>query len=64
MIRKRVAYLAAMLRLASNRLWGMRSLMQSITLPYERYLGALLYGFSKGDQGAAVVLSSIVLEHG
>ena len=44
LIRKRVAYLAALLRQANNRLRGMRSLIQSISLPYERYLGALLRG--------------------
>jgi tetratricopeptide (TPR) repeat protein len=43
-IRKRVAYPAALLRLVYNRLQGMRSLIQSISLPYERYLGALLRG--------------------
>ena len=36
LIRKRVAYPAALLRLVYNRLWGMRSLIQSITLPNER----------------------------
>jgi hypothetical protein len=31
-----------LLRLVYNRLWGMRSLIQSIPLPYEQHPGALL----------------------
>jgi hypothetical protein len=46
LIRKRVAYPAALLRYFYRKLWGMRSLIQSLSLPNERYRGALLRGRS------------------
>jgi penicillin-binding protein 1C len=45
MIRKKGAYPVALLRHVYNILWGVRSLIQSISLPYERYLAALRGAF-------------------